>query len=153
MTLIAKPVVKDQYWIITDGKEKVGNVQSQDGGYDLVIKGSRYHFNDTTDLANSTQIIFDNTLPTVVNNLTVKDYPVKGRTYNVILDVRRQLQLYTKTQKSKCYYAMGYFAVQLNGANNAWQRMLCPKYIFLQRYKYMGPYLTSDECDRAINTV
>jgi len=24
--LIAKPVVKNQYWIVTDGKQKVGNV-------------------------------------------------------------------------------------------------------------------------------
>ena len=24
--LVAKPIIKDQYWVVTDGEQKVGNV-------------------------------------------------------------------------------------------------------------------------------
>ena len=34
-TLIAKPVVKNQFWIVTDGNEKVGNVLADAAGYPL----------------------------------------------------------------------------------------------------------------------
>ena len=40
-TLIAKPVVKNQFWIVTNGKEKVGNVLADGSGFEvkyMVIK-------------------------------------------------------------------------------------------------------------------
>ena len=31
--------------------------------------------------------------------------------------------------------------------------VFCPKYIFVQRYKYIGPFLTKEEAESLINTV
>ena len=35
--LIAKPIVKNQYWVITDGDKKVGNVIADQNGFDVVV--------------------------------------------------------------------------------------------------------------------
>jgi hypothetical protein len=56
--------------------------------------------------------------------------------------VKRKIHVYTKSPKSKCYYAAGYFNVELNGE---WQTIAMPKYIFIQRYEYNGPYTTLQE--------
>ena len=36
-TLIAKPVVKNQFWIVTDGNEKVGNVLADGSGFEVKL--------------------------------------------------------------------------------------------------------------------
>ena len=42
--LIAKPVVKNQFWIVTDGKEKVGNVIADGSGFEVKLNGNKTHF-------------------------------------------------------------------------------------------------------------
>ena len=46
--LIAKPVVKDQFWIVTDGNEKVGNVIADGSGFEVKLNGSKTHFKNHT---------------------------------------------------------------------------------------------------------
>ena len=41
MNLVAKPIIKNQYWVITDGDKKVGNVESQGTGFDVKFRVSR----------------------------------------------------------------------------------------------------------------
>lgn len=45
--LIAKPVVKNQFWIVTDGKEKVGNVIADGSGFEVKLNGNVKHFKNT----------------------------------------------------------------------------------------------------------
>ena len=65
-----------------------------------------------------------------------------------MLDIKRRLHLYTKTQKSKCYYAAGWYVMNQFGENEV---VFCPKYIFIQRYPYSGPYKTRIEAEDMIN--
>ena len=37
--LIAKPIIKNQYWVITDGTNKIGNVVADQNGFDVKING------------------------------------------------------------------------------------------------------------------
>jgi len=37
--LIAKPVVKNQFWIVTDGTSKVGNVIADGSGFEVKLNG------------------------------------------------------------------------------------------------------------------
>jgi hypothetical protein len=66
-----------------------------------------------------------------------------------MLDISRKLHIFTKDNDSKCYFAAGWFAVNLNDGDK-WETQLCPKYIFLQRYPYMGPYKTQREAENAV---
>lgn len=149
--LIAKPIVKDQFWVITDGQNKVGNVMAEGSGFNLKLNGTSTHFATSTDLKRKTKIQFQ-TLKT--NNkkaeLPFAHYPTTGKTYNSMLDIKRKLHLYTKTEKSKCYHAAGWFAINQTGT---FEKIFCPKYIFVQRYPYHGPYKTEIDAENMINSL
>jgi len=77
-------------------------------------------------------------------------FPTKGnKVFNSVLDIRRKLHLYTTSPKSKCYLAAGWFALK---QTNEYSTILCPKYIFVQRYDYKGPFMTEEEAIASINT-
>ncbi len=147
--LIAKPIIKNQYWIVTNGNEKVGNVIADNSGFDVKLNGNTIHFNNQTDITKSTKIRFQ---PMKSNKTIAKvpypEYPTTTKTYNNMFDIKRKLHLFTKTKKSKCYYAAGYYIMNQNGNNEV---VFCPKYIFIQRYEYVGPFKTDDEAKQQIN--
>ena len=149
MNLIAKPIVKGEYWVVTDGDKKVGNVIANGSGFEVKLNGNQAHFKNANDVKRKTRIEFqtlktDKTQP----KLPFSSYPTTAKVYNSILDVKRKLHLYTKTQKSKCYYAAGWYVMNQFGENEV---VFCPKYIFIQRYPYSGPYKTRIEAEDMIN--
>ena len=147
--LIAKPIIKDQFWVVTDGEKKVGNVLANSAGYELILNGSTLQFNNTKDIQKKTNISF---LPIKSNKTTVEmpypEYPTTSKTYNNMFDVKRKLHIFTKTRKSKCYHVAGWFMIDQNGQK---QSIFCPKYIFIQRYDYEGPFKTEDEANSLLN--
>lgn len=150
--LIAKPIVKDQFWVVTDGdNKKVGNVLANNNGYELILNGSHTQFENQQALKEKIKIRFE---PLKSNKTKVSmpypQYPTVGKIHNSIFDVKRKLHLFTKSKKSKCYHAAGWYVINLNGVA---QTQLCPKYIFIQRYPYMGPFKTEEEAKVHINTV
>lgn len=150
-TLIAKPVVKNQYWVVTDGDKKVGNVIADGSGFNVKLNGTNTFYKNTGDIKRKARIQFQ---PLKTNNkpvdLPFATHPTTPKVYNSIFDVKRKLHLYTKTQKSKCYYAAGYYIINQTGANEV---VFCPKYIFIQRYNYLGPFKTEDEAKNMINNL
>lgn len=146
-SLVAKPIIKNQYWVVTNGTEKVGNVLANAAGYELKIDGVSTTFADTKDIQKNVSIKFENPHHSKKHTPPYAHWPTSGKTYNNVLDIKRKLHIYTKTPKSKCYYAAGYFAMFVNGT---WSVEFCPKYIFIQRYAYMGPFKTLDEVTEQI---
>jgi hypothetical protein len=150
-TLIAKPVVKNQFWIVTDGKEKVGNVIADGSGYEVKLNGNKTHFKNTNAIQKQTHIEFQSARTEKVQKETpFNDFPTTKKVYNSILDIKRKVHLYTKTLKSKCYYAAGWY-VLYQGADPV--VTFCPKYIFIQRYEYQGPFKTETEAKNVINSI
>lgn len=151
MTLVAKPVIKDQYWVVTDGSRKVGNVISDGSGFDVKLDGMLSHFDTTNDITKFTKIRFQ---PTKTNKTKAQvpypEYPTTSKVYNSVFDIKRKLHLFTKSQKSKCYHVAGWFVIKQNNTN---QIIFCPKYIFVQRYKYLGPYKSENDANSQINSL
>jgi hypothetical protein len=148
-TLIAKPVVKNQFWIVTDGNEKVGNVIADGTGFEVKLNGGVAHFKNTKAIEKMANIQFQtNKKIHHTKELPFNEYPTTLNVYNSMLEVKRKLHLYTKTAKSKCYYAAGWFNLEQNGVMTP---VFCPKYIFIQRYKYDGPYKSEAEAHSMIN--
>lgn len=149
--LIAKPIVKDQYWVVTDGEKKVGNVIANGSGFTVKLNGNDINFKDTNDIRKKTKIRFQ---PLKSNQtkaqLPYPEYPTTSRTYNSVFDIRRKLHLFTKSKNSKCFHAAGWFVLNQNGQNSV---IFCPKYIFIQRYEYHGPYKTETEANSRINNL
>ena len=147
--LIAKPVVKDQFWIVTDGTEKVGNVIADGSGFEVKLNGSKAHFKNTNSIQKQTNIEFQTIkIDKTKKEAPFNEYPTTKKVYNSILDIKRKIHLFTKTQKSKCFHAAGWY-VLFQGEEPTIS--FCPKYIFIQRYEYLGPYKTEDEAKNVIN--
>ena len=151
-TLIAKPVVKNQFWIVTNGEEKVGNVLADGSGFEVKLNGNKTHYKNTKAIERITNIKFENIvkLKTIKKELPFSEYPTTAKVYNSMLDVKRKLHLFTKTLKSKCYYAAGWFTVKQGAEHKA---VFCPKYIFIQRYEFTGPYKTEAEVKNVLNSI
>lgn len=150
--LVAKTIIKNEYWVITDGKKKVGNVTAEGSGFDVKIGNNIEHFTTTKAIEKKKQIEFakvekakkDSEPPFAV-------FPTDtNRIYNSVLDVKRKLHLYTTTPKSKCYHVAGWFALK---QTSEFTTVFCPKYIFVQRYEYLGPFNTESEANDSINSL
>jgi hypothetical protein len=148
MSLIAKPIIKNQFWVITDGDKKVGNVEFDGSSFNVKIGKHVDRYEDTKEISN---IRFETiSVRSKPLNPVFAHFPTPAKTFNNILDVRKKLHLFTKTAKSKCFYAAGWFAIKQNEITEV---VFCPKYIFVQRYPYSGPYKTKEEANVAINNL
>ena len=148
--LTAKPIT-DDFWILTQNDKKVGNVCANSAGYGVELGGHSFQFSTTDEIKNKTKIRFVAPEKIKLPETTpYPEYPTSAHTYNSVFDVKRGLHVFTKTRKSKCFHAAGYFVVEHNGTN---QVIFCPKYIFIQRYPYSGPFKTKEEAKNQINIV
>lgn len=150
MNLKAKPIIKNQYWVVTDGERKVGNVTAEGTNFTLTMDNKIEHFASTKAIEKNAQIEFIKTIrPAQSKTPSFAVFPTpNGKIYNSFYDVKRKLHIFTKTQKSKCYYAAGWFS--LKQAEN-FEAIFCPKYIFVQRYEYKGPFKSKEEAENSIN--
>lgn len=147
--LVAKPIVKNQYWVITDGTRKVGNVIADQNGFDVKLNGDSLHFTSTDDIKQKTKIIFESVKNSKAKqNYPYPEYPTPSKVYNSVMDIKRKLHLFTKSIKSKCFHVAGWFVVNQNGIE---QVSFCPKYIFIQRYSYQGPFKSEIEANKVLN--
>jgi len=147
--LIAKPIVKNQYWVITDGDKKVGNVVADQNGFDVKINGTNLHFASTEDIKQQTKIIFEPVKNSKAKqNYPYPEYPTTSKIYNSVMDIKRKLHLFTKSPKSKCFHVAGWFVINQNGIE---QVSFCPKYIFIQRYSYQGPFKSEIDANQVLN--
>ena len=147
--LTAKPITDGEFWILTQNDKKVGNVCANSAGYGVQLAGSFFQFESTKDIQKKTKIKFVAPEKTELPETTpYPEYPTTARTYNSVFDVKRGLHVFTKTRKSKCFHAAGYFVVDNHGTKEI---IFCPKYIFIQRYPYNGPFKTKNEAKNQIN--
>ena len=47
--LIAKPIIKNQFWIVTDGEKKVGNIEANNAGYGVQLNGNFLQFDNANE--------------------------------------------------------------------------------------------------------
>lgn len=148
--LIAKPIIKNQYWVVTEGDKKVGNVVADQNGYDVKLNGTNLHFTSTDDIKQKTKIVFETVKITESKqNHPYPEYPTTSKVYNSMMDIKKKIHLFTKSPKSKCFYAAGWFSIK---QNDEYQVSFCPKYIFVQRYPYFGPFKSEDEAKQVLNS-
>ena len=143
MNTIAKPIVKNKFWIVERDGEKLATIRAidEDGGYAYVHNDQREVFPSIKMLSSNYNIEFARAekIKTTVSN-DIYGFPTSTRAHNALFDVQRYLPIYTKNAKSKSYYAAGYYSIKLN---STWIQQFCPKLITLNRYEYCGPFSTA----------
>jgi len=153
MNLVAKPIVKNQLWVITDGVNKIGNIEANSShtGFNVKIGDNVNFFSTTKSIEKNVHLVFEKPeKPKKTFDLAFAQWPTTGKTYNNFYDVKRKIHVYTKTPASKCYHCAGYFNIKLNGQ---WRTEFAPKYIFVQRYDYQGPFNTVEAASTMLNTL
>lgn len=138
--IVAKPVIDKQFWILQENNQKVGNIEACAGGYQIKINNQISQFKTIQMITRRINIKFEPLVKTALPPSVVKQvhgFPVTGRVYNPMWDVSQQLPVYTKTNKSKSWFAAGWYNVR---KGRAWRTIHSPKLIVLQRYPYQGPF-------------
>jgi hypothetical protein len=146
MTIEAKLIVKNKYWIVEDNGRKIGIIQAAKDGVVLVQNNRRLKYPSIKLLGIAHNIQFVSGQKTWTKLVdSVYDYPCRGTPYNIIYDLRLKLPLYTTNIKSKSYYCAGYYLVNFN---NQWITEFSPKKIILIRNKFVGPFKSLNEADQ-----
>jgi hypothetical protein len=127
MTLIAKPVIDKQYWILKKDNQKVGNIQATDNGYQLTIDNKIASYKTIPMLIRRENIEFEKPVkaPVVPTN-QVHGYEVSGKIYNPLWNVQLKLPLFTRDTKSKSWFAAGWYMVK---QHRNWKPTQNPKLI------------------------
>jgi len=145
MTLIAKPVIDKQYWILKQDNEKVGNIEATANGYQVTILDQVSKYETIPMLRKKAKITF---VPAEKVSKPVNDqvhgYETGCRAHNGMWNVQMKLPLFTKTSKSKSWFAAGWYCVK---QHRSWKIVKNPKLIALERYKYQGPFKTKEEAN------
>ena len=144
--IIAKPVIDKQFWILKQNDQKVGNIQvASDGTYEVKILDYVNRYKTIPMLRKAVGVEFE---PAEKKSRpatnSVHGYETGCKAHNSMWDVKHRLPLFTKTAKSKSWFAAGYYWVK---QHRSWKVMPNPKLILLERYPYQGPYHTKEEAN------
>ena len=155
MTVRAKTLVKDKFWIVEEHGQKLGTLQKKDdnGWIFLSKKDHRQIFHTQESLFTKFGFnIFEEKIKEPIieqpDTLEVHGYPCSQHPFNPMFDVQKQLPVYTKAPKSKSQFCAGYYIICFE---KGWRKAYCPKMITLSRYKYKGPMKTKLEMQQVLN--
>jgi len=144
--IVAKPVVPNQFWILKDGENKVGNIEAGPNGFAVKIGNQIQSYKTISTIKQKVAISFEPTVKNIEDNSinTAHGFPTDGHPYNSIFDVKHQVPLWTHEPRSKSWYAAGWYQVK---QGRSWTTEFCPKLITLQRYPYRGPFHTEEQAN------
>ena len=146
--IVAKPVVANQYWILKQDDQKIGNIQANADGYVVKIQNQISSYKTIPMVRKKANIEFE---PAEKISKPVTDsvhgYSTGCRAHNAMWNVQLKLPLFTKTTKSKSWFAAGWYTVK---QHRAWKAIHNPKLIVLERYKYQGPFHTKEQANESI---
>lgn len=152
MTITAKPILKDRFWIVEDEGVRIGTLSKEEEGFLISQKGKIDFYKNENQLKKKfgKNFVIASIQDTSKKIYDVHGYPTKTIPYNSMFDLQRQLPLFTKSEKSKSVYCAGYYLIKFN-VN--WLKSFCPKLITVERNEYVGPFKTEFEMKVALGHV
>jgi hypothetical protein len=153
MSIKAKAILQDKFWIVEEQGEKVGTLTKNEDGYIFSKKGNISFYQSDKEISNEFGANFLTakiTTPKDNKELSVHGYPTRSVPYNSMYDIQRKLPLFTKSEKSKSVYCAGFYLIRFN-VN--WLKSFCPKLVTVEDNDYMGPYKTEIEMKIALSNV
>lgn len=151
MTIEAKPVVKNKFWIIEEDGNKIATLQATEKNVVLVKDQQRITFPNLYEIEKKYQIKFAKWNKSIkVKEREVAGFPTDSTPFNVLYDVRKKIPIFTKTKKSKSFFCAGWYLIRYE---NNWGLEFCPKKIFIDRNEYFGPYASRDQVLEKLNSI
>lgn len=145
MTIKAKPILKDKFWIVENDGQRIGTLSWNDDRYMFTNSAETCFFDNKRQMKKKFKV--DIIWTDIEENNSKKDhsvheYPSSVTPYNSMYDVKRKLPLFTKSEKSKSLYCAGYYIIRFD---KGWVKSFCPKLITVERYETRGPFKTEIE--------
>ena len=152
MTIKAKEVLKNKFWIVEENGESVGTLSANDECYTYSCQQGTTVFPTFNQLKTHLGKI---SWSAVEHDDTNKKHEVHGFPsscvpYNEMYDVKRKLPLFAKSNKSKSLYCAGYYIIHFD---KGWVKSFCPKLITIERYEFNGPFKTDIEMRQELSRV
>lgn len=154
MTIKAKPILKDKFWIVENDGQRIGTLSWNDDRYMFSNSAETCFFDNRRQMKKKfgVDIIWsdgsDNEIK--VQEFLVHGFPTSVTPYNSMYDVKRKLPLFTKSEKSKSLYCAGYYIIRFD---KGWVKSFCPKLITVERYETRGPFKTELEMRSELSRV
>jgi hypothetical protein len=153
--IIAKEVLNNKFWIVEDEETNtnIGTISYDNERY-MLSDTSGCHFYDTERALKKTfnnKLIWQKIESKKVSDdeaFDVHGYPTSSRPFNPVLNVKRKLPLFSKSEKSKSLYCAGYYIIKFN---KGWVKSFCPKLITIERYETRGPFKTELEMRQSLS--
>jgi hypothetical protein len=148
MTLKAKPVLKDKFWIIENNEERIGTMSWNDDRYMFSSQVETCFFDNKRQMKQrfGADIIWNDVTPNkevdTESAYMVHGFPTSVRPHNTVFDIKRKLPLFTKSDSSKSSYCAGYYIIRFE---KGWVKSFCPKLITIERYESKGPFKSEME--------
>lgn len=145
MTIKAKPVLENKFWIIEEDGVRVGTMSREQDGFMINRSGSISVYETPTELNSKFGkdfLIAKISSPEKQIQETVHGYPSKVVPFNEMYDIGRKLPLFTKSETSKSVFCAGYYLIKFNVD---WLKSFCPKLSTLEQNEYKGPFKTELE--------
>ena len=139
MSIKAKVILKDKFWIVEEEGEKLGTLSFNDERFMFSANNGVAFFENKKQLKNELGLtVFDKDETTKIETeKEIYGFPTSTTPYNVIYDVHRKFALFTKSIESKSLYCAGFYIIHFD---KGWVKSFCPKLITLERYDYKGPF-------------
>jgi hypothetical protein len=154
MTIKAKPILKNRFWIVEDEGTRIGTLSKDADGFVFSKRGEISFFQNESQLKKTFGKNFLTAQITQPPNAPVEQfvhgYPTRCNPFNSMFDIQRNLPLFTKSEKSKSVYCAGYYLIKFN-VN--WLKSFCPKLITIERNEYIGPFKTEFEMKAKLSHV
>lgn len=155
MTIKAKTILENKFWILEDEGVRIGTLTLSDDQFMLSNSQGTSFFTNERQLKKSlgkdftwTKLEIKETPSTETK--FVHGYPTSCVPYNSMYDVKRKLPLFTKSEKSKSLYCAGYYVIRFD---KGWVKSFCPKLITVERYETRGPFKTEIEMRQELSNV
>jgi len=143
--LRAKPVIANRYWILHRDDSKIGEIEITGDGCAVKVPGRVALFKNTGTAGRAANIEFDPpSRASKPNRNQVHGFDTGCSAFNGVWNVKLKIPLFTKTNKSKSWYAAGWYAVK---HNRSWKIIRNPKLILLERYPFRGPFHTQEQAN------
>lgn len=144
MTIKAKPIIKDKFWIVEDDGFRLGTMSRNEDRY-MFSSSVETCFFDNKRQINKRFGYFvwgEDETSVASTDKNVHGFPTTVPPFNAMYDVKRKLPLFTKSFKSKSMYCAGYYIIHFD---KGWVKSFCPKLITIERYESKGPFKTELE--------
>ena len=137
--LKATPIVKNKFWLVTDGDVKVGSVKSSDFGLTYMHNNEEERFPTIKLLKDKYNISFESYKSPEEQEQQHEVYGYSTGNYfpyNPLWHVKLGVPVFTREEKSRSFYCAGYYLVK---ERKKTKLQFCPKIILLERNEFEEP--------------